>query len=80
MRKGSAPLQILPAPMTVKRKLCSCLMVWKRWEFLLEYLVYHTRVHGLGHTILISQDQETLNALKWLQAYFSVEAGCLSSL
>jgi hypothetical protein len=62
-------LQELP----LKHTFCSCLMLWKRSEFMLEYLAYYTAVHGLAHTIVIVQDLETMEELEWLKAFFSLE-------
>eukprot|EP00042_Codosiga_hollandica_P040955 m.359445 g.359445 ORF g.359445 m.359445 type:complete len:782 (+) comp55995_c0_seq3:35-2380(+) len=67
-------LQVLPPGLAVRHSLCVCLALWQRWSFLLEYLTYHTRLHGLAHTIIIAQDQETLLALPWLRTMFSIEA------
>lgn len=69
---GSSPVRALAAH-AKRHLLCSCLQVWRRWTFLLEYLKYHREVHGLSHTIIISQDMDTFEALPWLQTMFSIE-------
>ncbi len=47
--------------------------MWKRSEFMLEYMKYYTDVHGFSHTIILAQDSETMASLKWLQALYSIE-------
>eukprot|EP00042_Codosiga_hollandica_P011779 m.26680 g.26680 ORF g.26680 m.26680 type:complete len:802 (+) comp38821_c0_seq1:219-2624(+) len=71
---GQAALRVLPSPLPVRHRICACLAIWRRWSYLLEYLTYHTRVHDLGHTILIVQDEDTLAALPWLRSFFSIDA------
>jgi hypothetical protein len=50
-----------------------CLVLWKRSEFMLEYMKYYTDVHGFSHTIILAQDSETMASLKWPQALYSIE-------
>eukprot|EP00042_Codosiga_hollandica_P058627 m.886804 g.886804 ORF g.886804 m.886804 type:complete len:838 (-) comp59914_c0_seq1:102-2615(-) len=63
----------LPLARSPKHTLCSCLVLYKRAEFLLEYLSYHTQVHGVGHTIVMAGDDESLQAASWLRAYYNLE-------
>jgi hypothetical protein len=49
---ASAPLQLIK-PRKVQHKLCQCLVMWERSEFILEYLKYYTDVHGISHTIIL---------------------------
>jgi hypothetical protein len=72
MYYAAAPLQVIK-PRKVQHKLCQCLVMWKRAEFLLEYLKYYTDVHGISRTIILAPDSETMVSLKWLQALYSIE-------
>jgi hypothetical protein len=72
MYYAAAPLQVIK-PRKVQHKLCQCLVMWKRSEFMLEYMKYHTDVHGFSHTIILAQDSETMASLKWLQALYNIE-------
>ncbi len=69
---AATPLQMIKAR-KVQHKLCQCMVMWKRSEFLLEYMKYYTDVHGFSHTIILAQDRETMESLRWLQALYSIE-------
>jgi hypothetical protein len=69
---AAAPLQMIKTR-KVQHKLCQCMVMWKRSEFLLEYMKYYTDVHNITHTIILAQDKETHDSLKWLQALYSIE-------
>jgi hypothetical protein len=69
---AAAPLQVIK-PRKVQHKLCQCLVMWKRSEFMLEYMKYYTDVYGFSHTVILAQDSETMASLKWLQALYSIE-------
>eukprot|EP00042_Codosiga_hollandica_P024103 m.99124 g.99124 ORF g.99124 m.99124 type:complete len:906 (-) comp51437_c0_seq5:2417-5134(-) len=56
-----------------KHTFCSCLVLWQHWDYLLEYLRFYTDVHELGHTIVMSQDTETIEAVNWLKNLYSIE-------
>ncbi len=47
--------------------------MWKRSEFMIEYMKYYTDVHGFSHIIILAQDSETMPSPKWLQALYSIE-------
>ncbi len=67
----AAPLQVINTH-KIQHKLCQCLVMWKRSEFMLEYMKYYTDVHGFSHSIILAQDSETMASLKWLQALYSI--------
>jgi hypothetical protein len=72
MYYAAAPLQVINTR-KIQRKLWQCLVMWKRSEFMLEYMKCYTDVHGLSHTIILAQDSETMASLNWLQALYSIE-------
>ncbi len=63
---AAAPLKVIK-PRKVQHKLCQCLVMWKRAEFMLEYMKYYSDVHGFSHTIILAQDGETTASLKWFK-------------
>lgn len=68
---SSAELRRLPA----KHTLCSCLLMWNRARFVMEWMRFHTQHHGLGKTFIIDNesDDELPEVVRWLQLYFEVE-------
>jgi hypothetical protein len=61
-----------------RKSLCACLLMWHRTEFLLEWLLYHTAVHGLEKTFIYDNDNDPdvddlKSAVLWLSRYFDVE-------
>jgi hypothetical protein len=72
MYYAAKPLQVINTR-KVQHKLCQCLVMWKRSEFMLEYMKYYTDVHSFSHTLILAEDNETMASLKWLQALYSIE-------
>ncbi len=68
---ASAPLQVIK-PRKVQHKLCQCLVMWKRSEFMLKYLERYTDVHSISTPSHLLKS-ETMPSLKWLQALNSIE-------
>eukprot|EP00039_Didymoeca_costata_P004212 m.71977 g.71977 ORF g.71977 m.71977 type:complete len:590 (+) comp12293_c1_seq1:178-1947(+) len=64
------------APSQRKYKYCACLLMWYRSEFLLEWLWYHTVVHGLQKVYIYDNDSD-IDKLKehvdLLSHYFNLE-------
>lgn len=71
--RAKRPLDTLQPYHHPKHLFCMCLTIWNHWEYLLEFIKYHTDVHGLGHTIILAQDQETVDAVRWLSVFYSIE-------
>jgi hypothetical protein len=70
---GREPLRVVAPARSNKHLVCACLTLLHRWKFLLEFLAYHTKIHGLGHTIVLSQDEDTGKAADWLRTLYSIE-------
>ena len=65
-----------PEPVAIKHTFCACLLMWYRAEFLLEWLWYHTVVHGLGKVFLYDNDSgldRLSDEAKRLAEHFNVE-------
>eukprot|EP00039_Didymoeca_costata_P012597 m.182388 g.182388 ORF g.182388 m.182388 type:complete len:628 (+) comp15525_c0_seq1:374-2257(+) len=59
-----------------KHFFCACLLMWYRAEFLLEWLWYHTVVHGLEKVFVYDNDSEIDNLedmIKILKIFFNIE-------
>jgi hypothetical protein len=67
------PIRALPPRKAHLHRFCMCLTMWRHTRYLLEFLKYHTDVHGLGHTIIISQDRESFEAARWLGLFYSLQ-------
>ena len=70
---GLHTVRLLPPTRAPRHKFCLCISIWQHWEYLFEHLLYHTTIHGLGHTIVIAQDHVTGKAARWLGTFFSLE-------
>ena len=72
------PVAVAHASSQPRWALCACVLMWYRSEFLLEWLLYHTAVHGLEKTFVYDNDNnpnvdDLRGAVSWLSAYFNIE-------
>lgn len=65
-----------PVPAAERKTYCACLLLWYRAEFLLEWLWYHTSVHGLQKVFIYDNDSEIddlQGMVRWLRNIFDIE-------
>lgn len=65
-----------PVEARPKYNYCACLLMWYRAEFLLEWLLYHSVVHGLQKVFIYDNDSgvdELEQAVRFLGTHFNVE-------